>query len=256
MASEADPETGNGIDTNANDNAASSPDVNVDTGLDAGGNSEAHEADVNAQANTASDDAEPESRPHNTGGADAEQTNVEPETAQPGDDLSDNPAPESDTASPNNPPGEELLALEPEPGPTIEPDNIPPVNPVPVNSAHQNPAPVTATPTATTPPPPATSVRPPPTPTPTLNPDLDKRFPLTYWLLCGGIGPPPKMRNFLRMTQERNAVSRAREVRAAARKQALEERREYLENWEKEWGPIGATGLVIGLLGGNRRRRG
>ncbi|OTA80185.1 hypothetical protein M434DRAFT_38097 [Hypoxylon sp. CO27-5] len=216
MASEANPETGNSIDTSANDNA------------------------------------EPELRPHNTGGADAEQANVEPENAQPGDDPSDNPAPESDTASPSNPPVEELLS----PGPIIEPDNIAPANPVPVNSSHQNSEPAIAAPTAAASPPPATSVPHPPTSTPTPNPDLDKCLPLTYWLLCGGIGPPPKMRNFLRMTQERNAVARAKEARAAARKQALEERKEYLENWEKEWGPIGATRLVIGLLGGNRRRRG
>ncbi|KAI0829963.1 hypothetical protein F5Y06DRAFT_307969 [Hypoxylon sp. FL0890] len=94
-----------------------------------------------------------------------------------------------------------------------------------------------------------------PAATPTPNPDLDKRVPLTYWLVCGGIGPPPKMRNFLRMASERNAVARAQKARAAARKQALEERKQYLTDWEKEWGPVGAARLVCKLLGSNRRKK-
>ncbi|KAI0151927.1 hypothetical protein F4776DRAFT_599330 [Hypoxylon sp. NC0597] len=199
MASEADPETVNGIDTNTSENAASSPDDNADNVLDADENAEAHEADVNTQVNTTSDDAEPEPVPHNTGDDDVDQANIEPENAdpknaQPGDAQHDNSTPEPGTASV------------------------------------------------------------PPSLTPTPNPDLDKRLPLTYWLLCGGTGPPPKMRNFLRMTQERNTVARAREERTAARKQALKERKQYLEDWEKEWGSAGTTGLVMNLLAGNRRR--
>ncbi|KAI0846903.1 hypothetical protein F5Y00DRAFT_271539 [Daldinia vernicosa] len=86
-------------------------------------------------------------------------------------------------------------------------------------------------------------------------PELDnKPLPLIYWLLTGGTGAPPSTSNFLRMTSERNAITREAEARVVARQQALAERRAYLARWDEEWGPVGARGLRARVFGSKKRK--
>ncbi|KAF3061033.1 hypothetical protein GL218_03866 [Daldinia childiae] len=86
------------------------------------------------------------------------------------------------------------------------------------------------------------------------NSELDKPLPLTYWLLTGGTGAPPSTGSFLRMTSERNAVTREAEARVIARQKALEERRAYLARWDEEWGPVGVKGLLARVFRGKKRK--
>ncbi|KAI1476155.1 hypothetical protein F4774DRAFT_421028 [Daldinia eschscholtzii] len=93
-----------------------------------------------------------------------------------------------------------------------------------------------------------------PNPSQSQDPELDKPLSLTYWLLTGGTGTPPTMRKFLRMTSERNAVTREAESRAVARRRALEERKAYLAAWDKEWGPGGVKGLLARTFGSKKQK--
>ncbi|OTB19558.1 hypothetical protein K445DRAFT_18108 [Daldinia sp. EC12] len=93
-----------------------------------------------------------------------------------------------------------------------------------------------------------------PNPSQFQDPELDKPLSLTYWLLTGGTGTPPTMKKFLRMTSERNAVTREAESRAVARRRALEERKAYLAAWDKEWGPGGVKGLLARTFGSKKQK--
>ncbi|KAI2616582.1 hypothetical protein GGR54DRAFT_649408 [Hypoxylon sp. NC1633] len=171
----------------------------------------------------------------------------DPQTAETEQNDPVNPEPENGQAQEDQESTNDANA-NPEP----EPENAEPATAQPQNASANEAEPDAPVPVPEPEPPAAANAA----PTPTQDPKLDKHVPLIYWLMVGGTGPPPKLRSFQRMTRERNAAGRAKEDRAAARKQALEERSKYLAEWEKQWGPVGAAGLVAKLFGGNRRKRG
>ncbi|KAI1137977.1 hypothetical protein F5Y05DRAFT_419340 [Hypoxylon sp. FL0543] len=244
-------ETGNGADTNTNDNAATTFYNEAETSFNADGSAGAADADANARVDTANGAGW--GAQHQSAGVDAEQANVEPEISEPGDSHPWNPQPADaqtewhasapQAAIPAAPSVERPAENAPERGYGTQSNNVEPANPRADDSPPQRPRPAVANAAA------------PSAPPATPNPDLDKRIPLALWLVVGGTGQPPKKRNFERMVRERRAAGRAQEARAAARKQALEERKKYLADWEKEWGPVGVTGLVCKLLGSNRRKK-
>ncbi|KAI1647808.1 uncharacterized protein F4817DRAFT_365024 [Daldinia loculata] len=165
--------------------------------------------------------------------------------------------------------------IDPEPG-NIEPENTNPNNNNPESNTSELPLPSTIQPPTVPPeiaspepsdPATATALLPTPevgisNPSPNIepatpqpqDPELDKPLPLTYWLLTGGTGAPPSMGSFLRMTSERNAVTREAEARVIARRQALEERRAYLARWDEEWGPMGVKGLLAKVFRSKKRK--
>ncbi|KAI1467428.1 uncharacterized protein F4812DRAFT_471494 [Daldinia caldariorum] len=184
-------------------------------------------ADTSINANGAHDNASPTS-------AAPEPDNTQPDGPGPSSDGAE-PAPETPLESniqPSNPPPEVADPETPEPPPA----------PAPTSEAFEGPP---------SPPPNAEPATP-----QSKDPELalDQPLPLTYWLLAGGTGPPPTTGKFLRMTSERNAVSLEAEARAAARKQAREERKAYLAAWDKEWGPGGVRGLLARAFGSKKSK--
>ncbi|KAI1807371.1 hypothetical protein F4811DRAFT_506779 [Daldinia bambusicola] len=159
----------------------------------------------------------------------------EPNTAQP-----DGPEPSSDNPQPHS-----VTPLE---------SNIQPPNQPPEIANPETPAPVPAPTSEAGRPSPSPNAEP-ATPQPQdPEPELDEPLPLTYWLLTGGTGPPPTTGKFLRMTSERNAVTREVGARVTAREQAVEERNAYIAAWEKEWGPVGVKGLLARVFGSKKRK--
>ncbi|KAI8961739.1 hypothetical protein F5Y11DRAFT_366514 [Daldinia sp. FL1419] len=175
--------------------------------------------EAEAKVGTTMDPSTPDDAGANTANTEHGPDGVNPENAGP-----DGTCPEDSTSG-----NHQLGGIQPLDQPsesanleTAEPHATTPSDPeAPASSPPSAPAPVPTTP--------------PETPQPR-DPLLDKPLPRIYWFLTGGTGPPPTMRNFLRMTSQRRAATREVEARALARRQALEERRAYLARWDGEWG--------------------
>ncbi|KAI1375544.1 hypothetical protein F4677DRAFT_460227 [Hypoxylon crocopeplum] len=262
MLGEDKPDGGISTDTKANNDARAESDVVAERSPNTNGNADSNNATAHTNA-----DAEPEPEPENTGpdaeSGDLEPDNAEPDQADPKDDEKDdekngeNNEPEDtqpagvqpESPKPENPEPESKEPEPSEPDSAAVPSNMEVDEPMSApNQPEPDPEPQPeAQPEPSTRKPEATKPKPKP------NPELDKRLPFGYWLMAGGTGPPPTVRNVLRMTGERNAVTREKEERAAALKEAVEKRKEYLANWEKEWG---SSSAAVQATKGSRSKKG